>query len=803
MSEKVLQCCYSNVVSEAGGAGGWQVTAFSEEIPAQIREEYARIQDSNVTSQEPKGADGNPLNLYEIVSQKGYLMLTRVAYGLRDRGGRHNNMLSHSYLFPVDERLLHDPNVFLTVEDSNFTADIEKAKQIPGELKRSEPYTLEAAMKLCGLSRETYKQLIYAMYVQRENKKSLYIHSSKGEAVIRPFVYCVWRGLPLSYRRTFSCSSAVVNPNSVRTVVFSADHGMNDLYFDLDTGENNVLDPRFIKKYKRWGFVDYFAENYDRTDGEQYFTDLEETAVKLGDGKASKSKILKIAHQILLNDEEELPFETLQKNLVEALCAPVEHTHYMDAYICSVLRKVNESGRLLDSEVAEESLLDRLKEDTLPALKEAGEEYLLRKIVSASAEEGAKMLAQLSKEQFERFCARIQETEAGAACLDEYYRTHMPREITWESLNDYLTEIDEHCDELYPETKKALAQAGRELYMRELRGAGAKTEAYRRYTEFGAMISSDSEEEARIPETARKIYWDLFSMEQFAWKNRDEYTFFTIKDHSVCECVRLLCYILSKMKNGTTERTVESMGVWLERYRSFLNADVRRKLYTEIMRFIDDASVPERELYVNLFYLLMSLGSADFWEEYRSYLELLAGETPEEFADVYSDNIGQLQNVREQEKVIRTYNICMFRYLDQNDGLDRVTADVILSVGKSMYENPFEILENLRLFSSQLYRLLECSAQETVEDSVLLSTDEYMDFAEDYIRGDGEYRQTVKDWQTEAKRQLRDRKRRGDGDLKSSLGGLMSRIIPRAGEEADEEEDVEEPRRRGGLFRRR
>ena len=314
MSEKVIQCCYSNVISETGTGGGWQVTACSEGIPAQIREEYARIQDSNVTSQEPKGADGNPLNLYEIVIQKGYLMLTRVAYGLKDRGGRHNNMLSHSYLFPVDQALLADPNVFLTVEDGNFTDDIQRAKQIPQELKRGEPYTLKSAMALCGLNRESYVQLIYAMYVQRESKRSLYIHSSKGEAVIRPFLYCIWKGLPLAYRRTLSVSSAVVNPNSVRTLIFSSDHGMDELFYDLDTGENNVLDPRSMKKYRRWGFVDYFAEHYDSMDGEEYFARLEETALKIGDGKAAKPKILKIAHQILCGGREDLPAGELQKN---------------------------------------------------------------------------------------------------------------------------------------------------------------------------------------------------------------------------------------------------------------------------------------------------------------------------------------------------------------------------------------------------------------------------------------------------------------------------------------------------------
>ncbi len=804
MSEKVIQCCYSNVISETGTGGGWQVTACSEGIPAQIREEYARIQDSNVTSQEPKGADGNPLNLYEIVIQKGYLMLTRVAYGLKDRGGRHNNMLSHSYLFPVDQALLADPNVFLTVEDGNFTDDIQRAKQIPQELKRGEPYTLKSAMALCGLNRESYVQLIYAMYVQRESKRSLYIHSSKGEAVIRPFLYCIWKGLPLAYRRTLSVSSAVVNPNSVRTLIFSSDHGMDELFYDLDTGENNVLDPRSMKKYRRWGFVDYFAEHYDSMDGEEYFARLEETALKLGDGKAAKPKILKIAHQILCGGREELPAGELQKNLVEALCAPVERSAYMDTYICSVLQKVNDAGLLLDSEMAEESLMERLNGETVPELKTAAEEYLLRKITAAPAKEGAVMLAQLSGERFERFCSRIQETENGSACLDAYYRGRVPQELSWESLNAFLTEVDAHCDEIYPGTKEALADAAGKLYRRELSSPGSKQDAYLRYTEFGGMIAANGEEEAAFPENARRMYWEQFSMESFSWKNREEYEFFKIPDDAVCECARLLCYILVKMQGGTADGLMGNMQALFQRYGRLLPAGIRRKLYENMIQFLDAHSVSGRELYVNLFYLMMSLGSTDFWKEYQSYAEMIAERDMEGFTDCYELNIREIQPEREREKVIRTYNICLFQYLKRQDLLEQVTIDVVLSVGKSMYGNPFEILENLSLFASRLYDLMEFGAEETVEGSVLLGTEEFMDAAEEYIREDTEYRQIVKEWLSEVRRQQKSEKRRGDGDLKSSLGGWMSKIIPRSDDgDADDEEESEPRRKRGGFFKRR
>lgn len=805
MSGKVMQCCYSNVVSETGEAGGWQVTAFSEDIPVQVREEYGRIQDSNVTSQEPKDADGNPLNLFEIVIQKGYLMLTRVAYGLKDSGGRHNNMLSHSYLFKSDDAVLMDPNIFLSVEDSNFTDDIEKAKQIPDMLKRSEPYTLESAMELCRLDREKYVQLIYAMHIQKENKRTLYIHSSRGEEIIRPLIYCLWMGLPLSMRRIFSCASAVVNPNNARTLIFSADHGFSEFFFDLDTGENNVLDPRSIRKYKRWGYVDYFAENYESVDGKLYFKELEDTAVKLGDSKAAKAKVLKIAHQMITDgDGTELTFEDLQRDLFDALCAPVERNNYIDAYICSVLKKINADGRLLDSEMAEEALLERLNEKTLPALQEAGEDYLLRKITSVSPGEGARMLGQMKEQQFERFCDRIQRTENGYEYIDCYYESHFPKEITWKTLEDFLGEIDEHCDEIYPRTKEKLVRASRELYEKALDGPGSKREAYKKYTDFGAMIASTSDEESRLPQTAIKLYWDHFSMASFSYKDKEEYDFFRLEDHPVFQCVALLCRILGNLRKDSADTMIREMGIMLKKFPQLLPPETRRRLYEVILEYINVNSLSHQDMYANLFYLTMALGNTEFWRNYQKYAGMISTGETEEFIDLYENEIEKLQMEREREEMVRIYNITLFQYLDQESVLDDVTVDIILTAGMSMYGNPFDILDNLNLFPTRLCSLLERSPEKIVDDSVLLCTDMYMDYADEFIRGDSRYCQTVKEWMTEVKRHLKAEKshRHSEGDIKAALGGIVNKIKSKI-EPEDDGDDSGQRKKKGGFFGKR
>ena len=90
----------------------------------------------------------------------------------------------------------------------------------------------------------------------------------------------------------------------------------------------------------------------------------------------------------------------------------------------------------------------------------------------------------------------------------------------------------------------------------------------------------------------------------------------------------------------------------------------------------------------------------------------------EGFTDCYELNIREIQPEREREKVIRTYNICLFQYLKRQDLLEQVTIDVVLSVGKEHVRESLEILENLSLFASRLYDLMEFGAEETVEGSV-------------------------------------------------------------------------------------
>ena len=51
MTEKIMQCCYTNAVKETGGkiSSGWQAVVVSEHIPAEAYANCVSLQNANST----------------------------------------------------------------------------------------------------------------------------------------------------------------------------------------------------------------------------------------------------------------------------------------------------------------------------------------------------------------------------------------------------------------------------------------------------------------------------------------------------------------------------------------------------------------------------------------------------------------------------------------------------------------------------------------------------------------------------------------------------------------------------------
>ena len=93
MTERILQCCYTNASQEIDGkiSSGWQPVAVSENIPAEAYNACVNFQNANSAIQNAMiDEHGNVLNLFEINGDGSYVYVMRTQYGLLDRLGRAN-----------------------------------------------------------------------------------------------------------------------------------------------------------------------------------------------------------------------------------------------------------------------------------------------------------------------------------------------------------------------------------------------------------------------------------------------------------------------------------------------------------------------------------------------------------------------------------------------------------------------------------------------------------------------------------------------------------------------------------------
>ena len=150
MTERILQCCYTNASQEIGGtiSSGWQPVAVSENIPAEAYNACVSFQNANSTIQNAMFDEhGNVLNLFEISGDGSYVYIMRTQYGLLDRLGRAN-MFSHAFIFSwKDEDVLSDPNYILSIDCRNFKSCESDAASIPVSLQRVQGIDISTAMQ--------------------------------------------------------------------------------------------------------------------------------------------------------------------------------------------------------------------------------------------------------------------------------------------------------------------------------------------------------------------------------------------------------------------------------------------------------------------------------------------------------------------------------------------------------------------------------------------------------------------------------------------------------------------------------
>ena len=754
MTEKIMQCCYTNAVKELSGkiSSGWQAVVVSDDLPSEAYSTCVNLQNANSTiPSHMVDEQGNVLDLFEIIGDGGYVYVIRTQYGLTDRLGRPN-MFSHAYIFSWKQGdIIRDPNVFVTLTRDNFAKDEESARRPKDALKRSEPFTLESALERAGMAEETYLTLIqcvYAQYSERKSVKPVCVQYDGTQEQMQAILYCIYYGLPYCVRRNLSIASAEAGAGAMknRNLIFSAEAARHDCFVIPQTGENNILTPRIKRKIARYGFVEHAALHYKELDVDDYFQQLERLAMELGDSTASEELALKIAHQQLEGSAlSELTEEELNSRLSDALRSKFHGSQKMDHYISSLL-DVACRRKLSLTEESEANLAQRLALPVSDELADAGEQYSIFRLSTLSTDAAAKMLHGLSEPVFCRYRQTLLKNNEGLEILDCFYAVYglENRERTWDALNALLNEIEDIPGAV--RARDCVDLAAWDLYREQLGAPEGVRSAYRALMDLMRRLHGN----VRLDEcgvAAKEIYWDGKTLQAFSREKIDEYRIMQA-DAESCRLYLHFYAVLDTLEAQGGDAFLQAVNCFAVEYQSVFGTEysfldkLKEELSTDphqaalLSGWMEAAALPEARTAMQDILTLRG--------------QLYRGELSEAI-DTYQEIAGYCLHGNTLVKLLGKNVVAECQKADRPDHW--IPIDIWLALGRKLYPgNSFRIFDELEPC------VLYLEDPGAAEQSKLLGEYPFTQQAEAYIQGKGKAAKTVQKWINERKSAGRRRK---------------------------------------------
>lgn len=758
MTEKILQCCYTNASQEIGGkiSSGWQPVAISENIPPEAYHACVRLQNTNSTIQNAMVDEhGRVLNLFEISGDGSYVYVMRTQYGLLDRLGRAN-MFSHAFIFSwKDDCVLTDPNYILSIDRNNFKNNEIDAASMPTTLNRVQSIDISEAMQISHLDEDRYLKLIQCVYTQMTEKKitePLFIQYDGTESQMRALLFCIYYGLPHYLRKTLCIASNTANNDLSKNVIFSENAESKLFFFVPASGVNNVLSGRTERKIARYGFADYVARNITTIDAPDYFSELEKIAIELGDSTASNELILKIAHQLMQNSNVEGYSDAdLDGILSDALRSKSLGSELMEKYIAAMLSETRKRKLFLTDE-SEANLADRLASPITPELGNAGEQYNIYRFSTLSAPEAARKLSYMSADVFYRYAKKLAETSNGLEILDLYYSTYVlsPDNISWMKLNQTWDETSYMSRK--PKTDDKIGELAWVLYSDGVKVSGAVRETYEEYIALmKRMLQAD-----RIDDccnAAKEEYWESINFENLSLAAGDEYKFMQIRSHR-CNMLLELFLLLYNLPKQNSGEFLSAVQTYFKRYSLELTEKDKENIFTQIEKAISNRYSGHDPMLMEWVHVSSTVDAPELLKEIINIRYLLYRcqftEMVDCFLQISEVCMTWAQNSKTIINNISNIIICFCKKYDSE--LHYVPLDVWLSIGGAKFTNAFTIFDKVKP------AVLNAECFYVIQESKLINRRRYIRDAEDYIQCRGEEAKTIKKWLTELKQATKRRR---------------------------------------------
>lgn len=797
MTNRVLQCCYTNASQEVNGkiSSGWKAVAVSADIPSEAYTTCVKLQSANSTIQSTMlDETGNVLNLLEIVGDGNYLYVMRSQYGLLDRLGRPN-MFSHAFILPCKEiEFASDPNNYLTISSESFKDNEEAASEQNVDIRWNEGFDLEEALKKAQLSDKNYATLIQCVYTQFSNKKSakpLFIQYDGTEENMMSILFCIYSAIPLSMRRKLSVASVVTSNTVDKNIIFSINAKEKEQYIVPNTGENNILTNRMERKISRLGFVDYTTQKHVTLDEPGYFRALEEKAIELGDSAAANELILKIAHLQLGNvDISQIDDDDLDAMLSDALRSNSIGSDAMDKYIAEMLEEVTKRKLYLTDE-NEESLTYRLENPT-EILSVAAEKYNFYRFSMLPTREAAKKLSKMTAVVFEKYRRKLSITEKGQQILDCYYSDVVFAGVTpsWEFIEKILE--NSAFMQFREKTLDRIGEEAWKLYSEELKVAFSDSKEkilsiYDKYMHVMKGVLSEGLMEG-CENAAKEEYWELQSFDNTSFDKITEYVKMRTETKK-CTMILSYCILPTYAKNEGEIEFYKKSNSFFKRYAEDLSESERESAIRKLLTYTKNLPIRLSSRFEQWGDLFIRVSTPMLFEALQEICSVLADFDEKKLQKSFEQFVDLSKHSDVNEELNKKLAELLFLFIKRNDSYTKpISLDLWLCIAAEMYPNCFELFDEY----DGLY-VLDLDPDEAIEDCSWITKRKYIRAAEDYIENRGEAAKTVNKWLKEARKiqkqsaraEISERRGILDRGL-SALSGITQEVV--AKEQPEQEE---------------
>ncbi len=520
------QCYYTS-------SGGWSAVG-SPDLAPDAKLAFAAAQASNAPkSQHYLDDDGNPLYLLELAGDTNYLFMTGCRYGIVDLRGRPN-MFAHGFCMNWTKAMIEDPAEFCFIDPASFAKSKEEVA-FDAQPKTEPIHGFANAMQYAGFAWNHFAMLTLAVYAvaERQDTPSLYLVTELDGKRLQALIYCIYMSMPYSIRTKLSFASAPVPNAKPKTVIFRKPGKLppSVLYFNLSTGENNVVTPDWMKKNKKNQFMRYFGSCGGKDEVQTYFKQLDGRLQLLGKPGSASYKLLYLADILMMMDQNK-PLEADDLTLLYAmLTSPAPNEQYLDGYIAVILDRLLSADVEFNTELYE-SIWERLRKTENERMIETRMRFRRKELLKMGEDKAADDLldmkqhssdSAIAKREFEEAQSFLLESEAGREIIGYAVRKEyaQSRQKNYTALRDVYGDCKQlECSREL--TEPFVLKEAYELYCNDLRQVPALTALNTYFTFIKKRFDAATVEECL--KKAKERYWDLFDLTTIDVANAAEYT---------------------------------------------------------------------------------------------------------------------------------------------------------------------------------------------------------------------------------------------------------------------------------------